>query len=176
MSVPMTKPIVHELSPDDDERILCDVMRQIIWQADISAEDLRLSVGNGIVRLLGSVETCVERIEAENAARAVYGVGAVMNDLAITPRHHHDDEEIAREIEYAFLARNSVLEQPVEVRVSDGIAVLRGSCRWQFQKSCAERVALSTIGVRRVVNRITVQPSSITVTVPHSLDAMATAS
>lgn len=179
MLLSMTKPIVREVNPDADERILCDVMRQITWQADIDARDLRLSVENGVVQLFGSVETCMEKAEAENAAKAVYGVSTVINDLEIVARRFHDDAEIAREIDSALCACSTVLEQPIRVSVNGGVAVLRGSCRWEFQKSCAERIALAAIGVKSVVNLIAIEPSIISkmaCTRPTQLDPILQAS
>jgi osmotically-inducible protein OsmY len=148
----LAKSTVQELASDADERILCDVMRQIIWQADIDAHAVRLTVNNGVVQFYGTVETCTEKVEAENAAKAVFGVVSVINDLAVAPHRLHEDSEIARDIDSSLRICTTVLEQAPEISVSQGTVVLDGRCRWEFQKLCAERIALSTIGVKRVVN------------------------
>ncbi|MBS1822895.1 MAG: BON domain-containing protein [Acidobacteria bacterium] len=146
----------HRVASDPDERILCDTMRQIVWQFDIDAHKLRVAVRNGCVRLLGKVETCLEKTEAGNAARAVFGVTEVINDLEVAPNHFRDDRDLMLDIVAALGNSTGVLEEMPQVSVHDGVAVLSGRSRWEFQRFCAERTALSIAGVKRVVNLISV--------------------
>jgi osmotically-inducible protein OsmY len=80
----------------------------------------------------------------------------VVNNLVVNLRSPRADREIALDVLSALHNCNSVLEEFPEVTVGDGIATLYGRCRWDFQRTCAERVALSIVGVKRVVNRISV--------------------
>ncbi len=145
-----------QLPATNDERILCDLMRQITWQSDIDASRIRVEVNDGIVHLRGTVQTCMEIVEAEHAAQAVYGVNRVINHLEVHAEHHHTDKEIARDLAIALRNTSTVLDQLPTVTVTDGVVILTGVCRWQFQRLCAERTALSIIGVRSVVNLISV--------------------
>lgn len=145
-----------QLPATNDERILCDLMRQMTWQTDIDASHIRAEVSNGVVHLRGTVQTCMEIVEAEHAAQAVYGVTRVINHLEVHAEHRHTDKEIARDLAIALRNTSTVLDQIPTVTVNDGVVVLTGVCRWQFQRLCAERTALSIIGVRSVVNLIAV--------------------
>jgi len=141
-----------------DERILCDLMRQITWQSDIDARRIRIEVANGVVYLRGSVQTCIEVIEAEHAAQAVYGVTSVVNQLEVHTDRQHSDKDILRDLTIALRNTSSVLDQLPTASVHDGVATLQGICRWEFQRLCAERTALSIIGIRNVVNFIELDP------------------
>ncbi|MDE1177392.1 MAG: BON domain-containing protein [Edaphobacter sp.] len=143
-----------------DERILCDLMRQITWQSDIDARHIRVEVRDGIVYLRGSVQTCIEVVEADHAAQAVYGVNRVVNHLEVLADRHRADHEIARELAAALRNTTSVLDHLPTHTVVDGVVTLHGVCRWEFQRLCAERTALSIIGVQSVVNRIAVDPNA----------------
>ena len=155
-----------QLPNTNDGRILCDLMRQITWQSDIDASHIRVEVSDGIVHLRGTVQTCMEIVEAEHAAQAVYGVRSVVNHLEVLANHHHTDKEIARDLAIALRNTSTVLDQLPAVTVTDGVVVLTGVCRWQFQRLCAERTALSIIGVRSVVNLIAIGPGAMPSTQP----------
>jgi osmotically-inducible protein OsmY len=157
----MTTSSIYKLVSTPDERILCDVMRQIVWQSDIDSRRIRIEVGQGAVHLRGSVETCMDKVESEKAAKAVYGVTAVINELEVSPDRTHADGEIAHDILSALRNSTAVLEEMPGVAVKDGVAILDGHCRWNFQKNCAERTALAIAGVKRVVNLINIDPASL---------------
>jgi len=157
----MTTSSIREFASTPDERILGEVMRQIIWQSDIDSRRIRLQVGQGVVHLRGTVETCMDKVETEKAAKAVYGVTAVVNELEVSPDRTHADGEIVQDIVSALRNATSVLEEMPGVAVKDGVAILDGRCRWNFQKNCAERTALAIAGVKRVINLINIDPAPL---------------
>ncbi len=162
-----TSPL-HLVSSKPDERILNDIRSQINWQSDIGLNQVRIEVCCGVVQLHGSVQTCMEKVEAANAARAVFGVSEVFNHLDIVPLRPRSDGEIAGYILAALRNSTSILEEMPTTKVVRGLTILRGHCRWEFQKQCAERTALSIVGVKRVINLIVVDsyPSSSTPNTP----------
>jgi len=143
-----------------DRRIHDDVCRQLTWQADIQSEEITVAVKDSKVVLTGPVETCFEKDEAERAAKAVYGVTDIVNDIVVEPKERRTDSEIAADISAALRSFTSVVEEFPDVKVRNGIAILRGRSRWEFQRHGAEQLALAIVGVRRVVNLIVVDPTS----------------
>lgn len=143
-----------------DELILCDLIRQLTWQSDIDHRKIRIEVCDGVVYLRGSVQTCIEIVQAEHAAQAVCGVNNIVNHLEVLTERHHTGGEIARDLTAAPRNTTSVLDQLPTITVTDGVVLLHGACRWEFQRLCAERTALSIIGVRNVVNVITIDPNA----------------
>ena len=141
-----------------DNRIHDDVCRQFMWQTDIESQEINVEVDNSVVLLSGHVETCLDRLEAEKAAKAVYGITSVINNIEVDPKHPRTDCEIADDIVASLRMVASVLEELPTVSVEEGVAVLKGQVRWKFQRASAEKAADAVIGVRRVVNLIEVVP------------------
>jgi len=143
-----------------DRRIYDDVCRQLTWQSDIQSEEITVAVKDSKVFLAGRVETCFEKAEAERAANAVYGVTGIVNDIIVEPKQVRTDSEIAADITAALRTCTSVVEELPDVHVTDGVAVLQGRSRWEFQRHGAEQQALAIVGVKHVVNLIVVDPTS----------------
>ena len=139
-----------------DERILNDVRRQITWQSDIQSEEIGIQVKGGMVFLDGTVETRLEKLEAEKAAKAADGVSSVTNDIQVLPKAERTDAEIQGNVSAGLRAVLCVLEKLPGVTVRGGVVVLEGTVRWSFQRTSAERAADAVIGVRGVSNRISV--------------------
>jgi osmotically-inducible protein OsmY len=143
-----------------DERIHDDVCRQITWQSDIQSEEIRVEVKDSKVILSGGVETCLERVEAENAAKAVFGIAGVTNNIVVAPKRPRSDSEIADDIVAALRTSMSVVEELPDVLVRDGVAILTGRSRWEFQRLGAERLALAIVGVKKVDNLMVVEQAT----------------
>ncbi|HEU4635303.1 MAG TPA: BON domain-containing protein [Edaphobacter sp.] len=141
-----------------DDRIREDIRRQLVWQTDIQSEEIEINVQESTVTLSGRVETRLERMEAENAAKAVFGVTKVRNNVLVEPKIPRTDDEIGREIAAGLRMMTSVLEEVPSVSVSDGVVTLRGALRWHFQRASAEKVADAVVGTRQVQNLIEVIP------------------
>lgn len=141
-----------------DDRIREDVRRQLMWQTDVQSEEIEIDVKESTVTLSGRVETRLERMEAENAAKAVFGVTRVRNNVLIEPKRSRTDDEIGNEIAAGLRIMTSVLEEIPAVSVSDGVVTLRGTLRWHFQRASAEKVADAVVGTRQVRNLIEVVP------------------
>src|SRR5487761_809863 len=98
-----------------DNEIRDDVIRELRWDPQISdPETIGVAVSDGAVVLTGPTSTYAEKLAAERAARRVYGVTAVANDLKVrltgAPR---DDADIARAI--AHILENNVQIPPGRV-------------------------------------------------------------
>jgi osmotically-inducible protein OsmY len=135
-------------------RIRSDVQRQLKWQSDIGSDEIKVQVDGPIVTLSGRVETHLEKHEAENAAKAVYGVSSVNNNIEVIPRQVRTDREIETDINSGLRHLSYVLEELPTVHVSGGIVTLRGKVRWNFQRDSASHAAEAVPGVRQVNNLI----------------------
>jgi len=140
-----------------DQRIHDDVRRQITWQSDIQSKEIYIAVRNATVFLTGTVLTCLEKREAEKAAKAPYGVTRVVNQLKVDPRCHRCDDEIAADLRAALLLAVSAWDSELLCEVHDGVVTLRGIVYWEFERQRAEDMALGILGVCSVKNLIEVQ-------------------
>ncbi len=145
----------------EDDRIHDDVCRQIVWQPEIQSREINVEVRNAEVFLSGEVETCLERLEAERAAKAVYGVVSVTNNIEVVPKTQRADDEIACDVIAGLRTIASVLDKEPKVSVRSGIVMLEGKLHWNFQRQSAERVAQAVVGVRQVLNFIEVAPFTL---------------
>jgi osmotically-inducible protein OsmY len=141
-----------------DER-LCDmVTRQLAWDPQVDATMIGVTNKDGIVTLSGYVDTYAGCLAAERAARRVYGVKAVANELAVKLADDPIDPDIA-ETALHVLANRVDVPRGITVTVRDGHIRLGGTVEWHYQRLSAERAVKYLRGVRGVFNNIAVKPS-----------------
>jgi len=147
------------LQNEKDNQLRSAVAMQIDWEPQVTSRDISVAVHDGVVALTGFVHRYCEKMEAERAAKSVYGVKAVANDIEVKTTTARTDPEIARDVVHAMSVDVTVPDEGIKVTVKDGFVTLEGKVDWNFQRigvgSCAERVS----GVRGVTNSVTITPS-----------------
>src|SRR6202048_5569957 len=73
----------QEPTMKSDSEIERDVREELKWDPDLDAEDIAVSVKNGVVTLAGFTHSYTDRLEAEAATKRVAGVLAVANDIEV---------------------------------------------------------------------------------------------
>jgi osmotically-inducible protein OsmY len=141
------------------EERLCDIVkRQLAWDPQVDASMIGVTNKDGIVTLSGYVDTYAGCLAAERAARRVYGVKAVANELAVKLAEGRIDPDIA-ETALHVLANRVDVPRGITVTVRDGHISLGGTVEWNYQRLSAERAVKYLRGVRGVFNNIVVKPS-----------------
>lgn len=141
----------------EDKDLRDAVQRQIEWEPQITSEDISVAVHDHIVSLTGFVHGFMEKVAAENAAKRVYGVKAVANDIEVKLGIEKSDPEIAREAVEALHRNYSVPDERIKVMVKSGQVVLEGSVDWHYQKQAAEAAIRDLAGVKGVSNNLQVK-------------------
>jgi osmotically-inducible protein OsmY len=143
-----------------DKELQRDVLDELAWEPSVNAANIGVAVKDGIVTLTGSVPSYAEKLAAENAAKRVYGVKAVVNDLEVKlpGSRQRTDEDIAATAVAALKADILVPADEIKVTVSKGWVKLEGEVAWQFEKEEAEKVIRNLPGVMGVSNLIAVKP------------------
>jgi osmotically-inducible protein OsmY len=141
-----------------DEAIRRAVLAELEWDPRIAAHDIAAAVKDGVVTLTGTVATYLEKDAAEEAAKRVYGVRGVANDIRVVSASAPSDSEIAREAVSALERRLLIPSDKITVTVSSGWITLEGKVRWQFQKRMAESAVKKLKGVIGISNKIEVKP------------------
>ena len=143
-----------------DYELQRDVLDELKWEPSVNANDIGVSVKDGIVTLSGHVPSYGEKYAAEKAAKRVYGVKAVANelDVKLPGSSKRTDEDIAKACVNALESSISVPRDRVKVVVNQGWVTLEGEVEWQYQKNAAERAVRYLTGVIGVTNQITVKP------------------
>lgn len=135
------------------------VMRQLAWDPQVDATMIGVTNKDGIVTLSGYVDTYAGRLAAERAARRVYGVKAVANELAVKLAEDRIDPDIAKDALHALVNRVDV-PRGITVTVRDGHIALGGRVEWNYQRVSAERAVKYLRGVKGVFNNIVVSPAA----------------
>ena len=141
-----------------DNYIRDDVQFELKWDPKISSTDIGVAVKDGVVTLTGYVSSYWEKDAVEKAAKRVYGVRAVANDLQIRLSYSRTDPEIARDAIHELESHVSLPSEKIKAIVKSGWVTLEGTVDWQYQKNLAESAVKKLKGVVGVTNNIEVKP------------------
>lgn len=155
---------------NQDERIRRDVTHQIGWQPEIHSRDISVKVVDSCVTLTGFVHSYFEKLAASRAAKAVFGVVSIANDIEVKPASERTDPEIARDIAQAFKMHTGVPDPNIAVSVSGGVVTLEGALDWHYEMENAEMAVYVIDGVRSIVNRMTIKPTVSTQVVREKIE------
>lgn len=144
-----------------DSEVERDVRKELQWDPDLNAEDIAVSVKDGVVTLAGFTRSYTDRLEAEAAAKRVAGVHAVANDIEVRlpAIDQRPDPDIGRDAVAALKSQLPISHDKVKVIVKDGWITLEGATEWQYQKTTAEDAVRKIKGVKGVTNVIQLRPA-----------------
>jgi osmotically-inducible protein OsmY len=102
-----------------DSEIERDVREELQWDPDLDAEDIAISVKNGVVTLAGFTHSYTDRLEAELAAKRVAGVHAVANDIEVRlpAIDQRPDPDIAKDAVAALKSELPISHDKIKVVV-----------------------------------------------------------
>ncbi len=140
-----------------------DVQDAIKWQPLLNAAEIGVTAKNGVVSLTGVVDNYSKKTEAENAAKNVAGVTALVEKIEVRypSSYSKTNAEIADEVVAALKARWDVADEKVKVKVESGWVTLTGELSWHFQKEAAHDAIKGLMGVTGVTNNITIKSESM---------------
>jgi osmotically-inducible protein OsmY len=130
------------------------------WDARVQPNEVGVAVKDGVVTLMGWVNSYSKKWAAEEAAHRIRGVKAVANDIEVrlSSSEERTDADIAAAAVRALEWDAFVPIDKLDVTVSNGWVTLKGEVEWQFEKQDAERVVRRLTGVKGVTNLIVVKP------------------
>jgi osmotically-inducible protein OsmY len=136
-----------------------DVIEELDWEPRVNAAHIGVSVNNGIVTLSGHVPSYAEKYCAEKAAKRVYGVKAVADelDVKLAGSLRCTDEDIAQACIDALKADCAVPHEKIKVLVSKGSVTLEGDVEWNYQREAALDAVRNLACITDLYNRITLK-------------------
>jgi len=155
---------------ETDTQLRDAVLRQLEWAPEVESKDISVAAKDGVVTLTGFVHNYFEKTAAEKAAKSVYGVQAVANDIEVKPGTTRTDPEIARDLVNAMKIDVSVPDDRIKISVRDAVVTLEGNVEWNFQRASAESTARKVNGIRGLTNRIVVKPKISTENVKNKIE------
>ncbi|MEY3238469.1 MAG: hypothetical protein RI883_2570 [Bacteroidota bacterium] len=141
-----------------DSEIQKDVMSELNWEPMLNANEIGVTVKNGIATLSGTVETYTKKLIAEKAAKRVSGVKAVVQDIEvqIISFGKKKDIDIANSVVSTLKWNSYVPHNKIKVTVEDGWVTLEGEVEWAYQSNAAKNAVNDLSSVRGVTNNIKV--------------------
>lgn len=136
-----------------------DVQNAIKWEPLLHAAEIGVTAKDGVVSLTGIVDSYGKKIEAENAAKKVIGVKALVENIEVKfpSDFTKSDTEVANEVLTALRSNMSVPDEQVQVKVEKGWVTLEGQLPWNFQREAAKNAVHFLTGVRGVSNKIKIK-------------------
>src|ERR1700727_4112505 len=124
-----------------DSEIERDVREELKWDPHlVDAEDIAISIKNGVVTLAGFTHSYADRLETELAAKRVAGVLAVANDIEVRlpSIDQRPDPDIAKDAVAALKSELPISHDRIKVIVRDGWITLEGAGGGKYPKTTAE--------------------------------------
>jgi osmotically-inducible protein OsmY len=145
-----------------DTELRDNVLDELSWEPMVDPAEIGVSVSDGVVMLTGFVESFAEKTAAEEAAKRVYGVRAVANDIEVhlPGSMARTDADIARAARNVLDWSTMVPSDDITVTVRNGWVTLEGSVDWQYQKEAAANAVRNLTGVKGVENMISLRERS----------------
>lgn len=145
-----------------DHQLKTAVTDELAWTPSVNAEEIGVTVTDGVATLSGHVGTYPEKEEALRAAARVHGVTTTADKILV--RHGEgvpSDEDLVREAMIVFDRRTVVVPKgSVRVEVREQVITLHGTVAWQYQREAARRAVAALPGISGVRNLITLAPSA----------------
>ena len=144
----------------NDKQLKQSVLDQLEWEPSVNSAHIGVAAKDGVVTLMGHVESYWEKSAAEKAARRVKDVKAVAEELEVCLPSgvKHGDEDIAASAVSRLKWDSSVPKDAVKVKVEKGFLTLNGEVDWHYQHEVAADDVRGLWGVVGVSNQITIKP------------------
>lgn len=139
-----------------NEDLQRDVQNAIKWEPLLHAAEIGVTAIDGVVTLTGTVDSYAKKYEAEEAAKKVSGLKALVEKIEIkfSSTWKKDDTEIATEILNALKWNWEIPSDDIIVKVENGWVRLDGEVQWNYQREAAKKAVKQLSGVLGVTNDI----------------------
>lgn len=149
-----------------DIEIQKNVMEELKSIPLINANEIGISVKDGVVTLSGIVDSYPKKIAIERSLKKLNGVKAIAEDIKVnlTEKHQKTDSEIAH-IVMSVIEWSSNPIKDLKIFVEDSCVTIEGSVDWDFQRKSVTKIIGNIVGVKEIINNIKLahRPTSIEV-------------
>src|SRR5271157_3198790 len=142
-----------------NEELQKDVQDAINWEPLLNAAEIGVIAKDGVITLTGIVDCYGKKVEAEDAAKSVKGVIAVVQKIEVKYNDNwekKDDSEIANEIIKAAKWNGQIPKDNIKAKVEDGWVTLEGQVHWNYQREAVADLVKTHSGIKGITNKITI--------------------
>jgi len=133
------------------------VRNALEWDVFIPDTKIRSTVANGWVTLEGTVDSLLDRDDAERAVRRLHGVRGVIDNVAVNAPKI-DPARIRKSIEETLERRADREADRIDVRVIDGRVTLEGRVQSFPEKEAILGTVRNAPGVQAVNDNLRIEP------------------
>ena len=139
---------------DDDLR--ANVTAELLWDPNVQSREIAVSAKQGVVTLTGAVASLRQKREAGKAARRVYGVTSISDQLQVRklPESQRDDADVFADVLHA-LALDSTIPPSIHAKMDHGLVTLTGAVSFHHQRAEAEFICANVPGVLEISDEVT---------------------
>ena len=143
----------------NNSELQADVQNAIKWEPLLNAAEIGVTAKDGVVSLTGVVDSFAKKMEAENAAKKVIGVKALVEEIEVKFPNSwtKTDMEVANEVLAGLKNNWSVPNDKITVKVESGWVTLEGELPWNYQREAAKNAVNYLDGVKGVTNNIKIK-------------------
>ena len=136
-----------------------DVLAELNWDPAVNANDIGVTVKDGVVTLAGHLASYGEKHAAQRAAQRVAGVKALAVEITVQlpSSNQRTDGQIAASAQHVIDWNSLVPKGTVRPTVERGWITLNGEVEWDYQRR-AEASLRNLLGVQGVTNLVLVKP------------------
>lgn len=140
----------------DDRQLAAEVLAELRRNTFLEPLAMRVIADNGIVTLVGSVDSDLNRQTAEDMARLVVGVKDVTNQLTVIGEHSsaRPDADIQHEVLEQMAADPSIETERFYVRVRFGMVIVSGTVESMEERESVVAAAQRVPGVEGIDDRM----------------------
>jgi osmotically-inducible protein OsmY len=149
-----------ELRPDarrTDAELVRSVQSALDWDVFMPKTNIVASANDGQVILVGQVDSCSQRDDAERVVRNIRGVRRVLNQILVKPVAG-EAHQVQKSIEAALERRSARKARQINLDVHDGKVILSGVVHSWAERQSVLGAVKGTRGVRNVDDRLSVEP------------------
>ncbi len=156
-----------------DSQLQQDVMAELKSEPAVHAEQIGVEVKDGVVTLVGHVDSSPAKWNAERAALRVAGVKALVVeiDVKLTGLSVRTDADIAHTVENVLLWTTYVPKDSIKIMVEHGWVTLSGEVQWAFQRATATAAVRYLAGVKGVNDEIVLKPGTVATGIRTDIEA-----
>jgi osmotically-inducible protein OsmY len=142
-----------------DSNLKQSVLDELKWEPSIDAAHIGVTAREGVVTLMGHVDSYFQKSAAEKAAGRVKGVKAIAEEIEVKVPFDikRSDEDIAAAAISRLSWDVSVPKDSIKVKVEKGWVTLTGQVDWHYQREAAELDLRGLHGVVGVSNNTTIK-------------------
>jgi len=155
---------------DKDLKIQYDVMESLRKLRLVNANEIGISVLNGVVTIYGVVDSYPKKILIENTVKKHVHVVGVVEKLGvkISDQYEKTDNEIAQLLVLVFEMHVDAYSDGVKMLIEKGWVTLEGYVDYDYQRKKMTRLVAAIDGVKGVTNNIKLANKSLIEDTSHA--------